>query len=339
MKRSPTYLRVVLTEACTMNCTFCHAEGLKLPSDLLETESALSLLSPLNRGQAGMSSSRKVQELERWKAQLQVALDHGIRKLKFLGGEPLLSPVLNDLIRWVKQRAPETDLSLITAGGVPPEKLQAAFDAGLDRANLSIHGWTEEAFARNAKAERRQRLFTWRNENLQLLLKQGRFLKLNYVYTDPEVEADLLQLLSWAANKNVVVSVLDDLNQPDMSPDTIRSMLARLLGPPSRSAQEHDPHSLDTERLSWATGLVVEIKSSQLGKVAPWSACSTCPRRPICREGIFALRLEPDGQLRPCADRPDLGYSLRESVQQDSELAGLLWTQYLDNLLEGGMAV
>lgn len=341
MKRTPTYLRVVLTEACTMHCSFCHAEGLKLPVGPFEYEAAYGVVpAPLNLGQAGMPRpSRSMLELDLWKAQLEVALKQGIQKLKFLGGEPLVSPLLVPLIHWVKEQAPELDVSLITAGGVPPERLEQAFQAGLDRANLSIHGWGREAFARHSRAQNREGLYAWRMENLNRLLEKGRFLKLNYVYTGPEVENDLLELLTWASNKPVVVSVLDDLNQHDMSPDTIRGMLSRLLGVPQRVLRDDDPHSLETERLCWASGLVVEIKSSQLGQLAPWSACVTCPRRSVCREGIFALRLEPDGHLRPCADRPDLGYSLLDAVQQGTRHAIEQWQYQLSILQHEGIAV
>jgi cyclic pyranopterin phosphate synthase len=347
MTRHPTYLRIVLTEACTMRCTFCHAEGLKLPETLfdgsdgrLESADAHRLM-PLNAGVAGMPLGRRISlPLEEWQRMLDVAVRAGVRKIKFLGGEPLVARDLPALIAYVKALAPDADVSIITAGAAPVRKLEACFDAGLDRANLSIHGWTREAFSRNGPPG----LFEHRQANLERLLEHGRPLKLNYVYTGPEVEDDLTALLEQASTsrftaRSVLVSVLDDLNHPEMSSETIRQVLARLCGSPLEVLPEADPHSLPTERLRWASGLRVEIKSTRLGDVAPWSVCLSCPRRPVCREGIFALRLDPDGRLRYCADRPDLGFSLKEACNDGVSSALEIWRMRLDALLERSLSV
>lgn len=265
---------------------------------------------------------------------LAVALRAGIKKVKFLGGEPLISPYLPELVAYVKAAAPETDVSIITSGAAPRSRLEAAFAAGLDRANLSIHGWMPAAFARNGS----QRCYALRADCLEYLLALGRALKLNYVYTGPEVEDDLAALLLALqaprfAARRVVVSVLDELSHSEMSPDTIRNVLRRLCGTPSEVLMDEDPHSLPTERWRYVSGLQVEIKSSQLGEHAPWAVCTTCPRRQACREGTFALRLDPDGLLRYCMDRPDLGFSLLEACQTDVTQGLEAWHRQLFSLL------
>lgn len=284
MHRPPSYLRVVVTARCTLACDYCHQEG-----------------DPATAQATGMDTLTLT-------ALLHGALDNGIRKLKFLGGEPLLRRDLPAVIASLRARDPDLDISLITGGAVPTERLDACFAAGLSRANLSIHGWGLGAFSERTR--RGEKAHALRQAALYRLLEHGRFLKLNFVWRGPRDAADLSALLDWAAARPVVVSVLDDLGDATLGPDAIQAALVSLRGWPLLRAAEPDPHSLPTLRMGWADGLEVEVKDHHLGASAPWSACGDCAVRAQCREGIHALRLSHDGRLRPCMDRPDIALDL-----------------------------
>lgn len=290
------YLRVVVTPTCTLQCSFCHMEG----------DQAV-------RGhEAGVSRKELV-------ALVAVGYAEGVRKVKLLGGEPLVRPDLPQLIgELLAATGPDLDLSLITAGVVPVARIHAAFDAGLHRANLSIHGWSPEALARNTTTrnawDKRQRV-------LDALLAYGRPLKCNYVYTGPEVESDLAEFLAWAADKPLVVALLDDLGANQDGPATVREVLQRLRGPWSAVCRDEDPNSLSTQRLHWADGLRVEVKDQKLGEIAPWAACGHCAHRLRCKEGIHALRLSHTGALRPCMDRPELGVDVLDALRTGGDVA------------------
>ncbi len=272
------YLRVVVTTRCGLRCAYCHAEGDPVSAGDLDAPTLSALINAL--------------------------VDTGARKIKFLGGEPLLRADLPEVIRAVNR--PGIDLSVITSGTAPLANLDACFAAGLHRANISVHGFTREAFAlRRGNA----RAFALREATLARLLELGRPLKLNYVYGNTSDLPDLDALLAWAAGRPLVVNVLDDLNGP-VGPDGVRAAVCQLRGAPRGEREEPDPYSLPTRRLSWADGLEVEIKHQRLGQLAPWRACAACPRRERCGEGIDAIRLAHDGVLRPCMDRPDLGTPL-----------------------------
>jgi len=306
MTRLPTYLRVVVTTACPLSCAYCHAEG-----DWQRAGASRGLPTPL---------------LEHC---LAVAADAGIRKFKFLGGEPLVRRDLPAIVRSLRARRPDADLSVITSGtpGLALTQAQTLFAAGLDRMNLSIHGWTPAALARRGGNEsahaRRRELLTW-------LIDVGRPLKLNYVVGVDDVD-DVRAFLDWAAEQRVVVNLLDDLNDPRASADALMTQLRRWRGPSDASWQDEDPDSLPTTRLRWRDGLVVEIKTSRLGDVAPWTSCATCAVRGRCREGIFALRLTHDGRLQSCLDRPDLSLPLADLVQEDPALALARWQAFVAN--------
>ena len=101
----PTYLRVVATTRCNLSCSYCHGEGDDAGGGQLEKARLLPCL--------------------------QVAADKGIRKFKFLGGDPLVRADLPEIIAAVRSFAPFADISLITAGSQKAEKADEVFAAGL----------------------------------------------------------------------------------------------------------------------------------------------------------------------------------------------------------------
>lgn len=305
MMRAPTYLRVVVTTKCPLSCSYCHMEG--------------------DAHQSGTDWELAPDVLDRC---LAVAAAAGLRKFKFLGGEPLARRDLAERIHRLRALAPTADLSIITSGVARIEQVEALFAAGLDRMNLSIHGFTLESFAGRSRLAERH--YAQRAAVLADLLRRGRPLKLNYVYTGPHVEPDLAALLDYAAGKPLVVNVLDELGDESLSAAGLIPVLRRLRGPWVAEYEEPDPDSLPTTRLRWADGLVVEVKTSQLGAVAPWRDCASCPARRRCREGIYAVRLTHRGHLQPCMDRPDISLPLAQLVREKGEGVALAaWQEFV----------
>lgn len=301
--RWPTYLRIVVNAVCPLSCSFCHMEG--------------------DPGEGKFRSGLSLQELCDY---LDVAVLMGVKKFKFLGGEPLVRKDLPAVVAHLHGKLPDADISLITSGAANPAHLRDALAQGLSRANMSIHGWTPQAFAVNGGRERH---FQMRQENLELLFALGRPLKLNYVYTGPQVLQDLGEFLRWAADKPVVVNVLDDLGQPDLGAQDLYRVLRELCGAWSTMISVPDPHSLSTTHLLWDNGLRVEIKTEQLGLMSPWLDCQACPVRSRCREGIFALRLTHQGKLRLCMDREDIELSLRSIREQEPAALPRAWYEFV----------
>ena len=279
-----SYLRAVVTTRCPLACSYCHMEG--DPAEPAAPD--------------GLATGT-------WIDLLHVALDCGVQKLKFVGGEPLVRRDLPEIIAAVRARAPEVDLSLVTSGAVPRASIDRCFDAGLSRCNVTVHGFREQHLALRGGAARTHAL---RADFLEAVLSRGRPTKINYVYTGPACDEDLAALLAFAAPRGCTVGLLDDLSRPDMDHSTVLDALRRLHGEPISRWDEPDPHSLPALRWRFACNLVVEVKDRRLGEIAPWGSCAVCLRRPACREGIVALRLTHTGVLRPCMDRGDLGVAL-----------------------------
>ncbi len=303
-KFKPTYLRIVVTRSCNYNCPYCHKEG-----DLSPHNSFSDL------------------SFEKLAQCFQVAVQCGIKKFKLLGGEPLLRKDLPELIDVLKKLAPACDISIITAGAVPHEALAACYDAGLSRVNISIHGFTLSSFLlRNPNRQ----LYKKREQFIEAALAKTRLIKFNYVYSNTQDEEDLSSFLEWAAKQRVLVNVLDNLHL-DLGPKKIMEVIQRLRGNNYQEDIDADADSLPTLHWTYSDGLKVEIKHLQLGKIAPFNACSTCNKKAKCKEGIVALRLNHQGFLLPCMDRQDLAFNLAE-IAQDPEKAVADWQNFIEVL-------
>jgi len=308
MTSRPSYLRVVVTTRCNHHCDYCHMEG-----------------DPHAPGTAAELPT------DRLVASLHAAALAGVQKFKLLGGEPLLRRDLPDVIASLRSVAPDADISLITAGAVPVERLRDAYDAGLSRANVSIHGWTPAALAEQLRLRDGH---SQRHAFLEAAMieaqRRGVPIKLNYVWRGERDRADLSSFLAWAAPHGVLVNVLDDLSQ-DLSWEVVADVLRSIRGPHRLERVVEDRHSLPTLLREWRDGLRVELKHQQLGSVAPFGACGLCPVRDRCREGIVAMRLTHRGMLQPCMDRADLGFDLGSYVTSNGAAMGAV---LLRNVME-----
>jgi cyclic pyranopterin phosphate synthase len=125
-------LRVSITSACSLRCTYCMpAEGLPvIPSrDLLSAD------------EIGRLVGIAVHDL-------------GVREVRFTGGEPLTRPDLVDLIRASSDIAPGIPLAMTTNGIGLDRKAAALAAAGLTRINVSLDTIDREHFAAVTRRDR-----------------------------------------------------------------------------------------------------------------------------------------------------------------------------------------
>ena len=119
-------LRLSLTARCNLACPYCLPDGVE-PPGLLTLAQRLRVI--------------------------EAAVALGARSLRLTGGEPLLHPQLEELIRAVQPlRAKGLAEIALTSNGVllSAERARALRAAGLDRITLSLDGTTGAAVARMA---------------------------------------------------------------------------------------------------------------------------------------------------------------------------------------------
>ncbi|WP_309709072.1 GTP 3',8-cyclase MoaA [Pseudolysinimonas sp.] len=125
-------LRVSITSACSLRCTYC------MPAEGLPVIPARDLLSADEIGRL-----------------VGIAVhDLGVREVRFTGGEPLTRPDLVDIIRASSDIAPGIALAMTTNGIGLDRKAAALADAGLTRINVSLDTIDREHFAAVTRRDR-----------------------------------------------------------------------------------------------------------------------------------------------------------------------------------------
>jgi GTP 3',8-cyclase len=118
------YLRISVTDRCNLCCRYCMpAEGL----EFLPNERVLSF--------------DEIEEVVR------VAAKQGVRRLRITGGEPLVRPHLEDLIRKLLKIAGIEDIALTTNAIYLASRAAALKEAGITRVNISLDSLLRERFS------------------------------------------------------------------------------------------------------------------------------------------------------------------------------------------------
>ncbi|MCK4460041.1 MAG: GTP 3',8-cyclase MoaA [Methanosarcinales archaeon] len=114
--RKITSLRISITQRCNLSCIYCHGEG--------------ESISPHTPARAQSEISRATIAVL-----VRAALAHGVRRIKFTGGEPLLRSDFADIISNLPRMK---DISVTTNGTLLSECAHDLAAAGLHRVNISL---------------------------------------------------------------------------------------------------------------------------------------------------------------------------------------------------------
>ena len=124
-------LRISVTDRCNFRCVYCMPKEIFgrdfvfMPHDQLLTFEEITTLA-------------------------RIAMDHGVRKIRLTGGEPLLRKGIEDLVAMLAAlRTPEgepPDLAMTTNGSVLAQKAEALKAAGLDRVTVSLDSMDDAVF-------------------------------------------------------------------------------------------------------------------------------------------------------------------------------------------------
>ena len=119
-------LRISITDRCNFRCVYC------MPKEIFGPDYVF-----LHRDQI-----LTFEEIARLAG---IFVDHGVRKLRLTGGEPLVRrdvPVLVGMLA----KIPDLDLTLTTNGALLAKQARALKDAGLKRVTVSLDSLDDETF-------------------------------------------------------------------------------------------------------------------------------------------------------------------------------------------------
>jgi cyclic pyranopterin phosphate synthase len=292
-------LRVSITSACSLRCTYC------MPAEGLPVIPARDLLSADEIGRL-----------------VGIAVhDLGVREVRFTGGEPLTRPDLVDIIRASSTIAPGIPLAMTTNGIGLDRKAGLLASAGLTRINVSLDTVDREHFAAVTRRDRLPAVL----RGLDAARAAGLGpIKINAVALR-ETLPDAADLLAWALDNDVRLRFIEQMpldadetwrRDNLVSADELLEELGRrfTLTPAGR-----DDPSAPAE--DW----MVDAGPATVGIIASVtrSFCEACDR----------TRLTAEGTVRSCLfgdDETDLRALLRGGAT-DADIAsrwrGAMWNK------------
>ena len=119
-------LRISVTDRCNFRCVYC------MPKEIFGPDYQY-----LHRDQ--ILTFEEITRLAR------IFVNHGVRKIRLTGGEPLVRKDLHLLVKMLAE-IPNLDLTLTTNGALLPKQARALKDAGLRRVTVSLDSLDNEIF-------------------------------------------------------------------------------------------------------------------------------------------------------------------------------------------------
>ena len=134
--RNITYLRLSVTDLCSLRCRYCMPAGGVPKRD-----------------------RRDVCSLEELVEITQAAVDCGVRKVRLTGGEPLVRRGILDICRGISAISEVEELCLTTNGAALSQLAKPLREAGVDRLNVSLDTLRPDRYAYMTRAGRLEEAF------------------------------------------------------------------------------------------------------------------------------------------------------------------------------------
>lgn len=243
-------LRISLTPACDLACTFCHREGMADTGRLLGAD-----------------------ELQRICA---VAARLGVRHVKLTGGEPLLRPDVVDIVRRISGRF--EGVSLVTNGRHLESLAQPLRDAGLARVNVSLHTLDPAEYRALTGGELEPVL-----RGIRAAVRAGLDpVKANVVFT-ADNQPDVDRLVAWAASEGVTLQLIEVHAPPGARANVLstRVPLEPLEETLAARATRIETHPLHGRKRFLLDGTSVEVTRPHDNP----AFCSACTRMRLTHDG------------------------------------------------------
>lgn len=287
------YLRLSLTKACSMRCTYCRPEWVRN-----------------TRGETLLSVD-EIDQLVR-----HLASRHGLRKVRLTGGDPTSRGELTEIIDRVAAVRGVHDLAMTTNGLTLERRAREYAAAGLRRVNISLDSLHRERFAALTGVDGLPRVL----RGIDAAIDAGLWpVRLNTVVVRGHNEQDLPSLVRFAAERELDIRFIELMPMGPLAPrwsdrfvpeSRMRIILNSCVVDWAPIEQGHDAARRYRALLDDGREVVV-------GFITPMSCnfCAACNRVRIAADGALypCLMDEPVGSILP-ALRPAFDGDLLDAL-------------------------
>ena len=275
-------LRVSVTHACQLECRFCHQEGIE------------------RHWQATHMSVEFFQSI------VQAYTEMGGKYIEITGGEPTIHPKIGELADSI---AGLDRYLILCTNGLRLDRLQEQItQKKINLIKLSLHA-TESS-------DQTKRLlgsawdFSRLKKNMEKALGYGANFQIVFTHTRQNtryLESVLRHALTWDVDLQVVDLISSRVKHPSEELGYVSGdegeRVVRRYAVLERVVSDRTGAVLKLYRTP--TGKSWEIKDYHYG-VLHSAMCEGCTRRQDCGEGVYALRIDANGAVKPCLLREDL---------------------------------
>ncbi|WP_457624479.1 GTP 3',8-cyclase MoaA [Persephonella sp.] len=260
-----SYLRVSVTDKCNLKCFYCRPDNSEFVphEEILRYEEIARLVRAMTR--------------------------YGLRKVRITGGEPLVRPQLEELVRMLKEIPQINDVSLTTNAITLARHAEKLREAGLDRLNISIDSLKPDLFFQITKGRLEDVL-----EGIRVSKKLGFDpIKVNAVIVKGLNEDEALDFVEFGAEYGVEVRFIEMMpiggEQINWSEEKVKP-----LDEIKRKIEEKYGKLIPAISIGSGAARVYKIEKlgSKIGFITPIS-------NPFC-DGCSKLRLTAEGHIKLC---------------------------------------
>lgn len=272
--REIDHLRLSLTDRCSLACTYCAPETRSHPSQMINFDFAMAVVS--------------------W-----LVSKHGIRHLRLTGGEPLLYPRLLELIEALQALPALQEIAVTTNGQALAQQAHRLRSAGLHRINLSLDSLSPQRFATLTRGGSLDRTL----DGIERAAAAGFSpVKINTVVQRGHNDDELVNLTCWAIERGHIIRFLEMMR---IGP--LRDRADKLLVPAAEILQRLQVH-FDLAPVGAAPGQpAVDYQAvSRDGKLAGKIGIIASTSQPFCGR-CRRIRVTADGAIMPCLHDPRAG--------------------------------
>jgi molybdenum cofactor biosynthesis protein A len=259
--RKHTYLRISLTDACNMRCSYCM---------------------PLS-SYHGTKSNKLMNASEIFEL-AHIFVQHGVTKIRLTGGEPLLRKDFDEILE--KLATLPVNIGLTTNGLLLDKHFEVLQKYGVKHINISLDSLDAEEFKRITHTGQLEKIMLHINHLLELKMQ----VKINLVMLKNVNEHAIIDFVNWTEKHALDVRFIEFMpfEKNDWNKEKVLDYQSVL----SNLEKQFDIIKIEDEDNSTSRNYKVKGFKGNFGFI-------TTVTNPFC-ESCNRLRLTADGKLRNC---------------------------------------
>lgn len=299
-------LRISFGPACNIACWFCHNEG--------DVPPPITREAPDRQPRAAGLCPEHYIEI------ITALRNAGLKRVYFTGGEPLVSSLARPVLERLPGAGPDGSYTLITNGTRLRANCAWLSATRLDKVKVSLHYFSDASL--RTIAGTRIGVATVL-DGIEAARETFERVELNCLLLRDNAH-EIRDILDFALERRLPVQFIEmvgtDFNEgraiSAVSADDAVAYLRTL----TRDERTEIAGVGQGRRVFRIDGVEVDVIHQHLGRHHV-GQCGTCPLRPKCVEGFWALRVDHAGGLQPCLLRDDLRLDLMSLLTDPENLA------------------